>query len=306
MNKLNLNCPACGKGFRSDEALQMHADSKHGGLENIKHGETIVAATESNTDSDRDSAEENSLQNLFKEVLAIFFGSKSKHSVEREMLRLAGMTLFALLVLGAVGYWGFFSSSPAFMERFGLLLLYLMIGSVAVSATLWHLKCYQKVSCSTAMMVGMTVGMLAGFLTGMIVGATNGMFVGSVTGLVVGVLVGSWAGKCCSMHKGIMGVMEGQMAGFMAGPMGAMTSIMMIADNYLLFIPIALFFIIVILGGLMFLLYAENAGQKLEAVKKIAKNDFLFFLIVNFIVLLALALLMVYGPKSALFSISLT
>ena len=50
------------------------------------------------------------------------------------------------------------------------------------------------------------------------------------------------------------------MAGFMGGPMGAMTSIMMVSDNYLSFIPIALVFEVVILAGVMYLVYQENGA----------------------------------------------
>lgn len=239
---------------------------------------------------------EPSLGGLATEVARIFVGKKAGHSVEREMLKLSAWTFIALLILGAIGYWGFFGRTPDFLARYGLLLFYLLVGMVAVSATVWHLKAYRGVSCETGMMAGMTVGMLSGFLVGLIIGITNGMFVGSVAGMLIGIFLGSWCGKCC----GIMGVMEGQMAGFMAGTMGAMTSIMMLNDNYLLYIPIALVFIVVILAGLMFLLYKENAAKNLSTAKKTAREDFMLFLSVNFIILLALAVLMLYGPKSAL------
>ncbi len=296
MNKSLFDCPTCGKGFRSEEALRMHADSKHNGLPESKPEENCA-----DCEVPSYPHREKPLRSLAKDVLDVFFSARKKQSVEREMLKLAVWTFIGLLVLGAIGYWGFFSSSPQFMERHGIHVFYLMIGLVAISATMWHLKAYQNVSCQTGMMVGMTVGMLTGFLVGMIVGISNGMFVGSVAGLLLGVLVGSWAGKCC----GIMGVLEGQMAGFMAGPMGAMTTIMMVSDNYVWFIPIALLFSVMILAGLMFLLYEENSGKQLNIAKKTAKQDFFLFLVVNFVVLLALAWLMIYGPKSALFQVSL-
>lgn len=275
----------------------MHADSKHDGLSETQ---TEEHCEECETPSH--PHQEKPLRSLAKDVWAVFFSSEKKHTVEREMLKLALWTFIAMLVLGGVGYWGFFSKDPQFMARHGIHIFYLMIGLVAVSATLWHLKAYRNVSCQTGMMVGMTVGMMTGFIVGMIVGISNGMFIGSVSGLVLGILAGSWAGKCC----GMMGVLEGQMAGFMAGPMGAMTTIMMVADNYLWFIPLALFFIVIVLGGLMFLLYQENGGKQLNVAKKTAKEDFFLFLVVNFIVLLALAWLMIYGPKSALFQVALS
>ncbi len=286
-------CDICGKTFSSHEGLLSHQKDRHPNRE-----------AEKCEDCEPESAHhaEQSLRGLSREVWGVFLGRQARQSVEREMLKLALMTLASLLVLGAIGYFGFFSNSPNFLGRFGWLLIYLLIGLVANSATIWHLKSYRNVSCQTGMMIGMTCGMLSGFLVGLIIGATNGMFVGAVAGLLVGILLGSWAGKCC----GTMGVLEGQMAGFMAGPMGAMTSIMMVNDNYLAFIPIALVFEIIILGGVMFLVYQENGGKQLNIAKKTAKSDFFVFLVVNFVVLLALAWLMVYGPKSELFAIRLT
>lgn len=278
-----FECSDCGKIFSLQEALEQHRESKHEARKSIG------------------LHEEAGLREMGKEVLGIFFGKNARQSVEREMLKLAAMTFTGLMVLGAVGYFGFFAGNQNFLQKFGLLLFYLTVGLVANSAVVWHLKSYKGISCQTGMMVGMTTGMLSGFLVGLVLGVTNGMFVGALSGLFVGVLVGSFAGKCC----GIMGVLEGQMAGFMAGPMGAMTSIMMVNDNYLLYIPIAVAFEVIIFAGLIYLVYQENGGQLLNIAKKTAKSDLVFFLAANFTILLILAWLMIFGPKSALFQISL-
>ncbi len=283
-----FECNDCGKIFSQEEALEQHIESKH--------GKNFSAREESHS-----MHSEPSLRKITAEVLGVFFGRQAQQSVEREMLKLAAMTFVSLFALGAVGYFGFFGGNKNFLERFGLLLFYLMVGLVANTAAIWHLKAYKGVSCQTGMMIGMTTGMLSGFLVGLVLGVTNGMFVGALAGLLVGVLVGSFAGKCC----GIMGVLEGQMAGFMAGSMGAMTSIMMVNDNYLSFIPIAVFFEVVIFAGLIYMVYEENGGKQLNIAKKTARADFVFFLAANFTILLILAALMVFGPKSALFQISL-
>ncbi len=287
-----LECSECNKTFGSEKSLEQHMQDRH------KQAAVEEACEECETPMQSGK----SLRLISREILGIFFGQNSRQSVEREMIKLALMTFGVLLVLAGIGYWGFLLNNPNFLPRFGLLLLYLMIGGVANSAVIWHLRAYKNVSCQTGMMIGMTTGMLSGFTVGLIIGVSNGIFVGAVVGLVFGFLLGGWAGKCC----GIMGVLEGQMAGFMAGPMGAMTAIMMVNDNYLWFIALALFFEIVIFAGLMFLVYKENAGQGLNIVKKTAKQDFFPFLAVNFIILLFLAWLMLYGPKSALIRIVLS
>lgn len=277
-----FECSECGKNFSEKKALEQHIESKH------KESEGVGLHKEA------------SLRAIAREILGIFLGRNSSQSVEREMLKLALMTFVSLVVLSAIGYFGFFANSQGFLEKFGFLLFYLLIGIVANSAAIWHLKSYKNVSCQTGMMIGMTVGMLFGFLIGLIIGVTNGMFVGAVTGSLTGILVGSWTGKCC----GIMGVLEGQMAGFMAGPMGAMTSIMMISDNYISFIPIAIVFELIILGGIMFLVYQESGGMP-QSTKKTARGDFIVFLFANFLVFIALAWLMIFGPKSELIQIAL-
>lgn len=292
-----FSCDLCKKTFRIEADLDRHkldahafgADADSGEPESENAG--VVSGVTSWT----------SLRSLGREALDVFVSPSKKNSVEREMLKIMLMTLVALAVLGWMLFMFFSRLYPRFVEHYGLLLAYLGAGLVVISATIWHLKAYRNVSCQTGMMVGMTVGMLSGFWVGLIVGATNGMFVGSVAGLAVGVFVGSWCGKC----SGVMGILEGQMAGFMAGPMGAMTSVMMIADNFLWFIPIALVVIAAILFGLMFMLFKENAGQELNVARKQAQKDFFLFFGANIVVLIALAWLMAFGPKSPLFTLPL-
>ena len=66
----------------------MHANDKHGGLTEGELEETPMTKKQDSNDS----LQENSLRNLSKEILGIFFGSQARHSVEREVLRLAAMT----------------------------------------------------------------------------------------------------------------------------------------------------------------------------------------------------------------------
>ena len=142
----------------------------------------------------------------------------------------------------------------------------------------------------------MTIGMISGFLIGLVVGATNGMFVGSIVGMTIGMSVGTWAGKCC----GAMGVMEGMMAGLMGGLMGAMTSLMVLNDHLKIIIPILVIASSIILIGLDYLIYKETTGAQ---IRKINKPSFSSFLTLCFIVTMIITWIMVYGPKSALFSI---
>jgi hypothetical protein len=145
----------------------------------------------------------------------------------------------------------------------------------------------------SGMMIGMTIGMMIGFLAGFYVGATNGMFYGGFFGVAVGVLFGAWNGKCC----GIMGVMEGMMAGFMGGLMGAMTSVMMLNDN--LKVASVLIFLVcgAILIGLNYMIYVETKSAKREI-----KEGQFFTVFWSFVLTVATIWLMVFGPRSLLFS----
>jgi MFS family permease len=224
-------------------------------------------------------------------IVKAFLAPDRTPSIEHEAFKMGLAALVILLALLGIGFFGFFRASPVILDQYGWLVAFLAIGVVLNSASVWHLR-HHKPTHSTGMMVGMTVGMMTGFLVGIIIAITNGIFIGALIGLIVGFVAGSWAGKCC----GLMGMLEGQMAGFMGGPMGAMTSIMMINDNYLLFIPITLVAMAIILAGLLYLVHQESGGADNA---KPFKTDLLMFAALNFAFVLVLVLIMLFGPKSA-------
>ena len=217
--------------------------------------------------------------------------------VEKSMLTTALSTLLFLIFVELVAYYGFFRTIPNFFPKYGYYILFLIVAIVSNAMALWHCRAYQHIfSCTTGMMVGMTIGMSAGFSIGMLVGATNGMFIGSAAGIIIGMLAGSYAGNCC----GVMGIMEGMMAGLMGGLMGAMTSVMTINDRVIFMIPLLTISMLIILIGLMVMVYQEEIRKKPDVHRKIF--TFLPFITVNFIILIAITFLMVYGPRSLLFS----
>ena len=217
--------------------------------------------------------------------------------VEASMIKTAFYTLIVLSLTEIIAYFGFFKNIPDFFSKYGYYLIFLVIAMVINSIAVWHVKAYKNIfSCTTGMMIGMTIGMTSGFSIGLIVGATNGMFIGSLAGIVIGIIMGSYAGNCC----GIMGIMEGIMAGFMGGLMGAMTSIMTLNDNLAIFVPILIISILSIIIGLIIMIYQEEIKKRPEVDYK--GFEFLPFITINFIITLILTFLMVYGPRSFLFS----
>lgn len=235
-----------------------------------------------------------STRKLYHEALSIY---SKPDSLERQSVFLAVSSFLFCLILGAVGYFSFWANLPNFWPSYGWFLALLLVGWIPVSATAWYVRQYLKVSCSVGMMIGMALGMLSGFWVGLMLGLTNGMLVATLVGTVTGFLVGAWTGKCC----GWMGVLEGLMAGFMAGPMGAMTAIMMINDNYWIYFGLALVLLVAMLLGLKAMTRVELGNEHVRRAS--AKQDWLVFAMINFIVLLAFALIMIYGPKSALIAV---
>ncbi len=180
-----------------------------------------------------------------------------------------------------------------FIPRYGVFLFLAILGYALILPSVKHIRAYREFACMSGMMIGMTIGMIAGFLPGFYLGATNGMFIGSVFGMSLGIFFGVWNGKCC----GIMGVMEGIMAGFMGGIMGAMTSIMMLNDNLRAMAFIAFGISGVILFGLNYMIYKETREMEIQS------NDDAFFTILWSLLLTAITTwVMVFGPRSALFS----
>ena len=223
--------------------------------------------------------------------------SKLIFKVEKSMIKTAFYNLIFLILIELVSYFGFFKNIPDFFPKYGYYLIFLVIAVVINSIAIWHIKAYKHVfSCMTGMMIGMTIGMSSGFSIGLIVGATNGMFIGGLAGIIIGIIVGSYAGNCC----GLMGIMEGMMAGLMGGLMGAMTSVMTLNDNLAIFVPILMISILAMIIGLIVMVYQEEISKKSEV--HYYGFDLLPFITVNFIITFGLTLLMVYGPRSFLFS----
>ena len=167
-----------------------------------------------------------------KRYISAILAGESQLSVETKLFNYAIGSTAALIFFGGVGYATILKSLPNAVAYIPLLIL-TIIGAVAAVYSYQHLNCYRKtISCMNGMMIGMTMGMITGFMVGALIGATNGIFIGSTAGIIVGMALGGDIGRCC----GIMGAMEGIMAGLMAGIMGAMTSIMMLRDNLILFL----------------------------------------------------------------------
>lgn len=218
------------------------------------------------------------------------FGNARELEAERGILKMAAFSLVVLVALSFFAYllaWG----NLAHLAKLYPFVLYGLAAEVAVLASIAHVNSYKgQATCMNGMMIGMTVGMMGGFLLGGVVGATNGMFVGSLAGMAGGMLTGYFTGKCC----GIMGVMEGLMAGLMGGTMGAMLTVMMIADNLMLFMPVFFACCLAILFGLAFMLHQEQGGRERRV-----PISFGSFFMLALIVGIALAALILYGPKSA-------
>ncbi|MBI2565281.1 hypothetical protein HYV79_04860 [Candidatus Woesearchaeota archaeon] len=214
---------------------------------------------------------------------------------EAKVLEVAGITLIALSVLFVLLYKLFFESIPEFTTKYSWHIVYLIFTVVANATVIYHLKAYRNaVTCMAGMMIGMTIGMISGLSIGFLVGATNGMFTGALYGMIVGMITGAWCGKCC----GIMGVMEGIMAGLMGGTMGAMLSVMLINDRLLIFTPIFILSCTIILAGLGYMVYKEHSVNDEKVIKPYPLTNLVF---ICFLITVITILVMLYGPKSALF-----
>jgi len=219
-----------------------------------------------------------------------FFLDRAKYDLEWQMLRYMGMTLFLLLIIGVLVYYGFANFS---LFRYNWWLIYLLITIVVVIGSVWHVKAHQgKVNSMLGMMIGMTMGMQAGMMIGVIIGSTNGMFMGGVIGVIFGVSIGAYTGNCC----GLMGILNGMLMGTMGGTMGPMIALMMKVDHILWFMPLFTFINVIILLGLNFLVYEELVEGK-EVVKKPA--DFFTFFTLCLVLMVFLVLIIVYGYQSA-------
>ena len=224
----------------------------------------------------------------FKEFIKELNGDR----VEGELIKTIFYSLLTSVITLLVLYFIKLRQIDNFIPKYGIFVFLVVLSYALITATLRQVKAYKVFACMPGMMIGMTTGMM-GFLPGFYVGATNGMFTGGFFGMAIGIVLGAWSGKCC----GIMGVMEGLMAGFMGGLMGAMTAVMMLNDN--LKIAAVLVFIIsaVLLTGLNYMIYRETKETEREK-----KEDHFLTVLLSFILTVITIWIMVFGPRSLLFS----
>ncbi|MBI4918376.1 hypothetical protein HY837_00470 [archaeon] len=219
----------------------------------------------------------------------------NEETFESKVFETAAITTIVLFISLALVYKLFFISIPNFNTKYAWYFFYLILAIISNATAIYHLKAYRNaVTCMAGMMIGMTLGMMSGLMLGYLVGATNGMFTGTVYGMILGMIVGAWCGKCC----GIMGLMEGMMAGLMGGTMGAMLSVMLINDKILIFTPIFILACIIILVGLGCMVYKEHSLSEEKTIKPYSLS---LFVLACFLIVLITILVMLYGPKSALF-----
>jgi heme/copper-type cytochrome/quinol oxidase subunit 4 len=213
--------------------------------------------------------------------------------VEGELLKTILYSLITSFAVIGILYFLVLKNVANFIPKYGFYLFLAAISYALILPAVRQVRAYKQFVCMSGMMIGMTIGMIAGFMSGYFIGATNGMFFGSVFGMIVGSFLGAWMGSCC----GIMGVIEGIMAGFMGGLMGAMTSVMLLNDHLKLATIITTIFTAIIsicLNYMIFFEMKENERQKEE--------DHLMTIMITFILIIVTTWLMVFGPRSALFS----
>lgn len=209
----------------------------------------------------------------------------------------AVFSFIILTLLEFIAYFGFLRNIPGFFAHYAIWFFYLNISVSALGGAIWYIASYRsRVTCMTGMMLGMTVGMQTGMMLGAVVGATNGFFTGAMVGMILGITSGILAGKSC----GVMGVMEGMMAGIMGGTMGPMVSLMMFTDHINIFMPFYITANLAILCGLVYMYFTEVVKDNSEVV--IEKVDFATLISAIVIITLVLSLIIIYGPKSPLFS----
>ncbi|MBI3190163.1 hypothetical protein HYZ41_00510 [archaeon] len=222
--------------------------------------------------------------------------AEKRLQVEKQMVKVGIFAAVIIAAAMAMLYLGYFKFMQNFDAKYGLYMIYTVISAAVIGMGAWHIKSYRHTfDCSLGMMAGMTIGMMAGFLLGAIIGATNGMFMGSVYGMITGMFIGAWCARCC----GIMSIMEGLMAGLMGGIMGAMTTVMMLNDNLVIFMPILIGSIIVIMAGMSVMIYKESSEYR-DGIKKKDKYEMFSYVSLIFVLAMLTMFVMLYGPKSVL------
>jgi len=213
--------------------------------------------------------------------------------VEGELVKTIFYSLITSFIVLGVLYFFKFKYIENFIPKYGFYLFFAVLSYALLVPTIRQIRAYKQMACMSGMMVGMTIGMMAGFLAGYFVGATNGMFIGGIFGMTVGIILGIWNGSCC----GVMGFMEGIMAGFMGGWMGSMTSVMLINDNLKLASVIIFGVCAVILVSLNYMVYLETKESERQR-----REDHFITIMISFILTLITSWIVVYGPRSPLFS----
>lgn len=213
--------------------------------------------------------------------------------VEGELIKTVFISLISSLFLLVIIYYLKLQYITNFIPKYGFHLIFALLSFALIIPAIRQVRAYRQFNCMSGMMVGMTIGMISGFLPGFYIGATNGMFIGSMFGMFIGITLGIWNGKCC----GIMGIMEGIMAGFMGGLMGAMSSVMMINEHLIAAGGIVFFVSAAISLGLNYMIYKD-----FKESERTFKEDQFITIIISLILTAITTWLMVFGPRSALFS----
>ena len=217
-----------------------------------------------------------------------FVSLLSKGEVESELPKTIFVSLASSLGILAIIYFINLKNIANFFPKYGFFLFFSILTYAFILPSVKHIRAYKEFQCMSGMMIGMTIGMISGFLPGFFIGSTNGMFVGSIFGMSTGIFFGAWNGKCC----GIMGTLEG----IMAGLMGAMTSLMMFNDRLKLAGVIIFAVSSIILFGLNYMIYAETRGGERKH-----KDDEFFTVFWSIFLTIITILIMVFGPRSVLF-----
>ncbi len=217
---------------------------------------------------------------------------KNGSKVEGELIKTLFYSLLTSFIVLGVLYYFRFKGIENFVSDRGFFLFFAVIGYALIAATMRQVRAYKQFPCMSGMMIGMSSGMIAGFLPGFFVAATNGMFIGSIFGMIIGISLGIWTGKCC----GVMGFMEGTMSGFMGGLMGAMTAFMLFNDNLKPATIIVFLISSIILLALNYMIYSETKERERER-----HEDHFFTIVLTFVLVVATAWLMAFGPRSGVF-----
>ncbi|MBS3144721.1 hypothetical protein J4208_03995 [Candidatus Woesearchaeota archaeon] len=222
-----------------------------------------------------------------------FLKELNGNRVEGELLKSIFYSLITSFAILAILYFFKFRFIANFVDTYGLYLFLAALSYALLTPLIHQVHAYKQFSCMSGMMIGMTIGMIAGFLAGFYVGATNGMFIGSVFGMLVGICLGIWMGSCC----GVMGFLEGIMAGFMGGLMGGMTAIMLLNDHLQ-----AMAVIVFLVGGAILLCLNYMIYLEMKDAERQRQGEYLLIVTITAALTLATTWLMIFGPRSALFS----